>query len=64
MKKYEPLNGEAAIKLSIKEFSRLKAEAYQAGQFNNPKWFPKFQFEVDAYNKALADEATVKEFIK
>jgi hypothetical protein len=64
MKAYATINGETLVKLAIGEYKNLKAVAYAAGQFKNPKWSPKFVFQQEAYDKAIADEATVKVFLK
>lgn len=63
MKKYQPLDpSKPEVKLRIGEYKEKRAIAYALGQLGGA-FTPTFQFEVDAYQKAKADEATVKAFL-
>lgn len=64
MKKYEVLGGGEPVKLDIKSYKERLAKAYAAGQFGATNFSPVFKFESEAHDKAIADEVTVREFIK
>ncbi len=64
MKKYQPLDPtKAEVKLTISQYRERRARAYAVGQFGGG-YEPEFEFELEAYNQAKADEATVREFLK